>query len=104
MARRNYKAFLFYLDDVLCLLRYKTIFIRSSNMRYTQRATLQMLIFNRPATDTGNENSDEDVKATHPSCEPNDPTVEEPKIEQQLLIARAEIRDLTFQVEALKLC
>ena len=54
-------------------------------------------------TDTGGENS-EVVKATHPSHQPNDPTVEEPNIKEQLLMARAEIRDLRSQVEALKFC
>lgn len=61
------------------------------------------IINNRAVTGTGSENS-EVVTATHPSHEPNDPTVEEPNIKEQLLMARAEIRDLRSQVEALKIC
>ena len=61
------------------------------------------IIFNRAVTGTGSENS-EVVTTTHPSHEPNDPTVEEPNIKEQLLMARAEIRDLRSQVEALKIC
>ena len=45
-------------------------------------------LFNRIATDTGSQNSEE-VKATHPPSELNGLTIEEPNIKGQLLMVIA---------------